>query len=69
MSLFIQIDITWFPFDDQKCELKFGSWTYQAGALNLTVTDDNGEISEFTNGDISEFQKNGVSRFSKFRGV
>ena len=25
---FIQIDITWFPFDDQKCELKFGSWTY-----------------------------------------
>ena len=56
-----QIDITWFPFDDQKCELKFGSWTYQAGALNLTVTDDNGDISQFTNGDISEFQKNGVS--------
>ena len=23
-----KIDITWFPFDDQKCELKFGSWTY-----------------------------------------
>lgn len=21
-----KIDITWFPFDDQKCELKFGSW-------------------------------------------
>ena len=23
-----KIDITWFPFDDQRCELKFGSWTY-----------------------------------------
>lgn len=23
-----QIDITWFPFDDQDCEMKFGSWTY-----------------------------------------
>ena len=23
-----KIDITWFPFDDQHCDLKFGSWTY-----------------------------------------
>ena len=23
-----KIDITWFPFDDQECEMKFGSWTY-----------------------------------------
>ena len=23
-----QIDITWFPFDDQNCDMKFGSWTY-----------------------------------------
>ena len=23
-----KIDITWFPFDDQQCDLKFGSWTY-----------------------------------------
>ena len=23
-----KIDITWFPFDDQSCEMKFGSWTY-----------------------------------------
>lgn len=23
-----KIDITWFPFDDQKCDMKFGSWTY-----------------------------------------
>ena len=23
-----KIDITWFPFDDQDCDMKFGSWTY-----------------------------------------
>ena len=23
-----KIDITWFPFDDQECDMKFGSWTY-----------------------------------------
>ena len=23
-----QIDITWFPFDDKNCDMKFGSWTY-----------------------------------------
>ena len=23
-----KIDITWFPFDDQNCTMKFGSWTY-----------------------------------------
>ena len=51
--LIVQIDITWFPFDDQECELKFGSWTYQAGALNLSLTTEKG--------DISDFKKNGVS--------
>lgn len=23
-----KIDITWFPFDEQRCKMKFGSWTY-----------------------------------------
>ena len=23
-----QIDITYFPFDDQTCKFKFGSWAY-----------------------------------------
>ena len=56
--MIFQIDITWFPFDDQECELKFGSWTYQAGALNLTLTTDKG--------DISDFKKNGVCQIYLF---
>ena len=40
LGLFISacaIDIQWFPFDDQKCELKFGSWTYDGTKINLTA--------------------------------
>ena len=29
-----KIDITWFPFDDQDCEMKFGSWTYNGFKVN-----------------------------------
>lgn len=29
------IDITYFPFDNQKCTLKFGSWTYSGNKLDL----------------------------------
>ncbi|PSN40440.1 hypothetical protein C0J52_22086 [Blattella germanica] len=47
-----KIDITWFPFDDQRCEMKFGSWTYDGFQLDLQLQDDNG-------GDISSFITNG----------
>jgi hypothetical protein len=30
-----KIDITWFPFDDQDCEMKFGSWTYDGGKVSM----------------------------------
>ena len=30
-----QIDITWFPFDDQNCAMKFGSWTYNGFKVTL----------------------------------
>uniref|UniRef100_A0A914REC3 Neurotransmitter-gated ion-channel ligand-binding domain-containing protein n=1 Tax=Parascaris equorum TaxID=6256 RepID=A0A914REC3_PAREQ len=32
-----RIDITWFPFDDQICGLKFGSWTFHGFALDLQI--------------------------------
>ncbi|XP_024081788.1 neuronal acetylcholine receptor subunit alpha-7-like isoform X3 [Cimex lectularius] len=47
-----KIDITWFPFDDQRCEMKFGSWTYDGFQLDLQLQDDNG-------GDITSFITNG----------
>ncbi|XP_050402297.1 neuronal acetylcholine receptor subunit alpha-10 isoform X2 [Patella vulgata] len=30
-----KIDITYFPFDDQRCELKFGSWTYDGFQVDI----------------------------------
>ena len=30
-----KIDIAWFPFDDQKCDLKFGSWTYNGWKVSF----------------------------------
>jgi len=32
------IDIRWFPFDDQRCYMKFGSWTYDGTKLNLIAS-------------------------------
>jgi nicotinic acetylcholine receptor len=32
-----KIDITWFPFDDQQCDLKFGSWTYSGWEVGCVI--------------------------------
>ena len=29
------IDVEYFPFDEQECTLKFGSWTYNADEVTL----------------------------------
>jgi len=41
------IDITWFPFDDQNCEMKFGSWTYNGFKLNLHLNAPTGDLASF----------------------
>ncbi|XP_065165090.1 neuronal acetylcholine receptor subunit alpha-7 isoform X4 [Atheta coriaria] len=48
-----KIDITWFPFDDQHCDMKFGSWTYDGNQLDLQLnSEDGGDLSDFiTNGE------------------
>lgn len=32
-----KIDITWFPFDDQQCKMKFGSWTYDGFMVSTII--------------------------------
>ena len=29
--------MSWFPFDEQECTLKFGSWTYDSVRINLDM--------------------------------
>ncbi|XP_075714038.1 neuronal acetylcholine receptor subunit alpha-7 isoform X1 [Rhinoderma darwinii] len=43
------IDVRWFPFDIQKCKLKFGSWTYGGWSLDLQMRE----------ADTSEYISNG----------
>ena len=58
LSLFFQIDITWFPFDDQACKLKFGSWTNNGKRLNLTLLNPTGLLATYQiNGVSSSFQR------------
>uniref|UniRef100_A0A183CBU1 Nicotinic acetylcholine receptor alpha subunit n=1 Tax=Globodera pallida TaxID=36090 RepID=A0A183CBU1_GLOPA len=35
-----QIDVEWFPFDAQTCEMKFGSWTYGGMEVDLKHKDE-----------------------------
>ncbi|VDN59065.1 unnamed protein product [Dracunculus medinensis] len=57
MKLSCKIDITWFPFDDQMCHLKFGSWTYSGNFIDLQIStvDGNGSASM----DTSYYVQNG----------
>uniref|UniRef100_K7FRV9 Cholinergic receptor nicotinic alpha 7 subunit n=1 Tax=Pelodiscus sinensis TaxID=13735 RepID=K7FRV9_PELSI len=43
------IDVRWFPFDVQKCDLKFGSWTHNGWLLDLQMLD----------ADVSNYISNG----------
>ncbi|CAJ0596267.1 unnamed protein product [Cylicocyclus nassatus] len=49
-----QIDVRWFPFDEQECYLKFGSWTYSEDLINLELLDDNVHYEQ-------EVDENGVA--------
>ncbi|KAI0227983.1 Neuronal acetylcholine receptor subunit alpha-10 [Lamellibrachia satsuma] len=59
-----KVDITFFPFDDQTCELHFGSWIYSADWIYFNGTVDSFDLTNYV--DNSEwkllainFQKNG----------
>ena len=45
------IDIKFFPFDDQKCDLHFGSWTYDGNRVDL--------LNASTSVDLASYMKSG----------
>ena len=53
-----QIDVEWFPFDAQTCEMKFGSWTYGGLEVDLKHKDEHlqHEVQEKTMGPDGEEQ-------------
>ncbi|ENN76855.1 hypothetical protein D910_11932, partial [Dendroctonus ponderosae] len=48
------IDVTYFPFDQQKCIMKFGSWTFNGDQVSLALYNN----KEFV--DLSDYWKSGT---------
>ncbi|CAG0921526.1 unnamed protein product [Notodromas monacha] len=47
-----QINVEFFPFDEQVCVMKFASWTYGGYQVNLTTDASEGDLSNYvTNGE------------------
>lgn len=44
-----KIFVKYFPFDEQHCKLKFGSWTYDGYQLDLIPEADEAERAKFLN--------------------
>uniref|UniRef100_A0AAY4EDZ2 Cholinergic receptor nicotinic alpha 9 subunit n=1 Tax=Denticeps clupeoides TaxID=299321 RepID=A0AAY4EDZ2_9TELE len=41
------VDVAYFPFDSQQCNLTFGSWTYNGNQVDITMAMDSGDLSDF----------------------
>ena len=48
------IDVEYFPFDEQKCDMKFGSWTFTADQLNFTF------YMNMNSLDVTDYLKSGT---------
>ena len=50
------IDVEYFPFDEQTCTMKFGTWTYDGNSIDLKHKSQAGDTPLIVNGmDLSEF--------------
>ena len=41
------IDVSMYPFDEQNCRFKFGSWTYDGFQLDIVNVSDSADLSKF----------------------
>ncbi|CAH1783231.1 unnamed protein product [Owenia fusiformis] len=54
-----KIDISYFPFDRQRCNLVIGTWAYYSGKMNLTTDVDKVELSDYQeNGEWDLYKSN-----------
>ena len=44
-----QVDIAYFPYDEQKCQIKFGTWSYDGQYVDLSILEHLGmDVSYYT---------------------
>uniref|UniRef100_H2YW76 Neurotransmitter-gated ion-channel ligand-binding domain-containing protein n=1 Tax=Ciona savignyi TaxID=51511 RepID=H2YW76_CIOSA len=41
------VDIRYFPFDEQKCTIKFGAWTYHGGMVDLVLPSEQATLDDY----------------------
>lgn len=57
-----KIDITYFPFDDQICKLKMGSWAYNGLQVDITNRSNETDLSNFVDNGEWELIQGNVTR-------
>uniref|UniRef100_A0A8R1DFQ4 Neur_chan_LBD domain-containing protein n=1 Tax=Caenorhabditis japonica TaxID=281687 RepID=A0A8R1DFQ4_CAEJA len=57
---FCPIDVTWFPYDSQKCEMKFGTWTYTGRYVDLKQLPQEDVVTIIKDGSDVEFMQQGM---------
>lgn len=56
-----KMDVTWFPFDSQTCNIQFGSWTYSEREIDLQIDNETSDPV-----DVSEYVANGEWKLVAF---
>ena len=52
-----EVDITYYPFDEQVCRLVFGAWSYRTSKMNLTNLDNSINMDAYNeNGEWEVFK-------------
>lgn len=46
-DLLVSVDVSLFPFDEQRCSLKFGSWTYHGFQVDVTNRSENIDLTNY----------------------
>jgi hypothetical protein len=44
---FCKVDIEYFPFDEQTCTLRFGSWTYHGFELDFNLMKESTDLKKY----------------------
>lgn len=64
------MDIEFFPFDEQRCPLKFGSWTYHGLELNFTLVKEEADLLQYQpNGEFQLISARAKRDVKKYRLV
>ena len=41
------VDVTYFPYDRQSCEIKFGSWIYDIDQVDIRIDSDRPDLEHY----------------------